>query len=457
MGNNKLKDKIELLEVKLKHLENDYFLAKEENEVSSGKYLEILSEQTKNNKKLQQEIAERKKTEKELRKSKQLIEKTFNSLNDAIFILNATTPPIAIDCNHAALEMFGYRREEIFENTPEFLFISDSSFEEFKKHLYPAVVRKGFFSHFEFEMKRKNGTIFPTENFIIPLKDELGNQTGWVSVIRDITERKQMEQMLIQSEKMASIGTLAAGVAHEINNPIGYIYNNLKILLKYNEKNKNFYTNIQELIEEHTKEKIIIEKFMKLKEDADIDYLFNDISSATEESIEGAEKVIKIVSDLKSFARKEKPKMEIADINKGIEKTLNIVWNELKYKSEVVKEFGDILEIECDIKRLEQVFVNILVNAVQAIENRGVIKIKTFTKNNFIVIRISDTGKGIPKENVGKIFDAFYTTKEPGKGTGLGLSISYKIIQEHDGTIDVESEVGKGTTFTIKLPVKKPD
>ena len=175
------------------------------------------------------------------------------------------------------------------------------------------------------------------------------------------------------------------------------------------------------------------------------------------ESLNGTEKVKMIVSDLIDFSREEKPEMKLTKINDGIEKILNVVWNELKYKAEVIKEFGDIPEIECDIHRLSQVFMNILVNAAQAIEKQGKITIKTSAENNFVIIKISDTGKGIPGEYISKIFDAFYTTKEPGKGTGLGLSISYKIIHEHNGTIDVESEVGKGTTFTIKLPAKKSD
>jgi len=146
--------------------------------------------------------------------------------------------------------------------------------------------------------------------------------------------------------------------------------------------------------------------------------------------------------------------MRPEDINAGIDKVLNVVWNELKYKAEVKKEYGVIPEVNCNIQRLEQVFINILVNAAHAIEKRGIISIKTYAEENSVYIRISDTGSGIPEENLKKIFDAFYTTKSAGKGTGLGLSISYKIIQEHKGEIFVESEVGKGTTFTIKLPVE---
>lgn len=268
-------------------------------------------------------------------------------------------------------------------------------------------------------------------------------------------ERNRMEQMLIQSEKMASIGILAAGVAHEINNPMGYISSNLRMLLRYYKKNENYYADIQKLIEEYIKEKSVVDKFLELKEDANIDYILKNIKDATEESIVGSEKVAKIVSDLREFAREEEPKIGKADINHGIKRILNIVWNKLKSKADVRKEFGNIPKIECDIYSLEQVFVNILVNAIDAIEKKGIIKIKTFSADNYIVIQISDTGKGIPKREINKIFDPFYTTKAPDKGTGLGLSISYNIIQRHNGKIDVESEVGKGTTFTIKLPVKK--
>jgi len=283
-----------------------------------------------------------------------------------------------------------------------------------------------------------------------------------IGEVTEITERKRMEQMLIQSEKMASIGTLAAGIAHEINNPMGYILSNLKILDKYNEQYQNFYINTKTWINKYSKQQSeelrnFINEFMKLKNNANIDYLLKDMKDAIEESIEGAEKIKKIVLDLRNFSRIHEPQIKPEDINRGIKNTINLIWNELRYKAEVITEFGDIPDIECDIDRLNQVFMNILINAAQAIEGCGIIKINTFSANNYVFVQISDTGKGIPKENITKIFDPFFTTKAPGEGTGLGLSISYKIIQEHNGTIDVESEVGKGTTFTLKLPVKKSD
>ena len=291
-----------------------------------------------------------------------------------------------------------------------------------------------------------------------PIHDKNNNIFGVVLIFRDVTEKRRMEQMLIQSEKMASIGTLASGVAHEINNPMGYIFSNLKTLEGYNKKLRNFCGHIQSFFVDYSKKEggnasILSEKFKKFKEENKVDFILEDMKSAIEESLEGAEKVKRIVSNLRDFSRIEKPIIEYANINEGIEKTLNIIWNELKYKATIVKEFGDIPSINCDIQKLNQVFINILVNAVQAIEKQGTIKIKTYSENNSVIVQISDTGKGIPQKDINKIFDAFYTTKEPSKGTGLGLAISYKIIKEHNGVIEVKSEVGKGTTFTIKLPI----
>ncbi len=172
-------------------------------------------------------------------------------------------------------------------------------------------------------------------------------------------------------------------------------------------------------------------------------------------SLTGSKKVQDIASDLKDFSRADTLECFEADINNVLEKSLNIVWNKVKYIADVEKDFGDIPEIECDVQRLSQVFINILINAAQAIEKWGKITLRTFRENGSVTIQISDSGSGIPDEKIGKIFDAFYTTKGVGEGTGLGLSISYKIIKDHNGRINVESKVGIGTTFTIKLPIDR--
>ena len=190
-----------------------------------------------------------------------------------------------------------------------------------------------------------------------------------------------------------------------------------------------------------------------MENEIDIDYILNDFPLVIKESEDGINRVKKIVSDLKNYAHPGSDKIQLTDINRNIESTLNMVWNELKYHVEVEKELNEIPAIECYPQLLNQVFMNLIVNAAQAIENKGKIKITSNRYNNHIEISISDTGVGIPEENLTKIFDPFFTTKDVGKGTGLGLHVCYNIVTKHNGTINVESKVGKGTKFTINLPV----
>ncbi|MBI5639684.1 MAG: GHKL domain-containing protein, partial [Nitrospirae bacterium] len=184
-----------------------------------------------------------------------------------------------------------------------------------------------------------------------------------------------------------------------------------------------------------------------------IDFITEDLGNLIRESLDGAERIKKIVQDLKSFSRVDEAEQKMADINAGLESTINIVWNELKYKATVKKEYGDIPLTKCNPGQLNQVFMNLLVNAAHAIESQGDIGIRTWSEEDSIFVSISDTGCGIPAEKINRIFEPFYTTKEVGKGTGLGLSIAYDIVKKHSGEIKVQSEVGKGTTFTINIPV----
>ena len=191
------------------------------------------------------------------------------------------------------------------------------------------------------------------------------------------------------------------------------------------------------------------------KKDLDVDYLLEDTTDLIEESIEGTDRIKKIVADLKDFAHPGEDKPKPSDINKNLESTLNVVWNELKYKATVSKDFDDLPYVLCSAHQLNQVFMNILVNAAQSIEKEGEIFITTRAVDDEVEIKFKDTGSGIPKEKLNKIFDPFFTTKEVGKGTGLGLHLTYNIIKKHNGSIEVESEVGMGTTFTIRLPVNE--
>jgi signal transduction histidine kinase len=260
------------------------------------------------------------------------------------------------------------------------------------------------------------------------------------------------QNQLLQSDKMASVGQLAAGVAHEINNPIGFVFSNLGSLERYLDDLFELLTAYETA--EASMSDTALREVEDMKRVKDLKYLREDIPVLLKESRSGLDRVKKIVQDLKNFSHVDSSdEWKFSNLHDGLNSTLNIVANEIKYHAEVKKDFGEIPEIECLPSQLNQVFMNLLVNAAHAIEGKGVISIQTGKRDEGVFVRISDTGKGIPQENLKRIFDPFFTTKPVGKGTGLGLSLSYGIIQKHHGRIEVESEVGKGTTFTVWLPI----
>lgn len=266
-------------------------------------------------------------------------------------------------------------------------------------------------------------------------------------------ELKTFQAQLLQQEKMASIGQLAAGVAHEINNPVGFISSNLGTLNRYFSRITGFLAEQAQAIQYLDSTGEVLERLRDKKQELKLDYIYTDIHQLINESIEGAQRINKIVQDLKSFSRIDDSEMKAADINAGLESTVSIVWNEIKYKAGLKKEYGEIPLTKCNIGQLNQVFMNLLVNAVHSIDKQGEITIKTRYENGGILVSVSDTGCGITPEMREKIFEPFFTTKEAGKGTGLGLSIAYEIVKKHNGDITVESEPGKGTTFTVRVPV----
>jgi two-component system NtrC family sensor kinase len=265
------------------------------------------------------------------------------------------------------------------------------------------------------------------------------------------------QEQLVQSEKMASIGQLAAGVAHEINNPIGYIFSNFCTL-------ENYIAGLLEMLSTYEKAETSIvncealEDVRAVRERIELAYLKEDIPFLMSESKEGISRVRKIVQDLKDFSRVEAhQEWQWANLHQGIDSTLNIVSNEVKYKADVVKEYGDIPDIECLPSQINQVIMNIVVNAAHAIgTERGTITIRTGVDfgSGMVWIDISDNGSGIPKEIQSRIFDPFFTTKPIGAGTGLGLSLSYGIVQKHHGNIAIDSEPNRGTCFRITLPIQ---
>ena len=263
---------------------------------------------------------------------------------------------------------------------------------------------------------------------------------------------------LLQSEKMAAIGQLAAGVAHEINNPVGFVKSNLKSLEDYFNELMPAIENLNKIFKSNIKNKIpprdTLENMRDYFAAIDLDFILGDIPDLLKDCIEGTDRIGKIVTDMKNFAHPGSNRPKLSNINQCIESTLNVIRNDIKYKAEIEKDFGEIPEIICLPQKLNQVFMNLLINAAQAIKDKGKIYIKTLSNKEFLEIHIADTGKGIKKDDIPKIFDPFFTTKPVGKGTGLGLNVAYNIIKMHNGKIEVKSEVGKGTHFTISLPIK---
>ncbi len=283
---------------------------------------------------------------------------------------------------------------------------------------------------------------------------------------------KENQAQLVQSEKMASLGQLAAGVAHEINNPIGFVTSNISTLSEYVDTftqlldlyqqlalqlhhpiNTNHHNTNHHNYNNTNTHQDLIDQITEISDTEDLDYIRDDVGALLAESLNGLHRVTEIVQGLKSFARLDEADMQIADINDGIEATLKVVWNEIKYKAEVKTLLGTLPQVRCYPGQLNQVFMNMLVNAAHAIEDRGVITIKTEATDTEVLVHITDTGSGIAEADIVKLFNPFFTTKPVGKGTGLGLSISYGIIEKHRGRIEVESELGRGTTFTIALPM----
>jgi signal transduction histidine kinase len=289
-------------------------------------------------------------------------------------------------------------------------------------------------------------------------RDWLRNQNAYleVEVEKRVKENQQVQNKLLQSEKMAALGQLAAGIAHEINNPVGFVTSNLKTLDAYKQDIFEILDSYEALEAACTSDEAVLLKIRSLKKTKDFGFLRSDLGQLILESQQGMVRLAKIVSDMKDFARAENKEWLWADLNSGLDSTLNIVRNEIKYHCTLNKVYGDIPKVYCIPSQINQVLMNLLVNAAQSIPKKGEITIRTGQVGEEVFISISDTGSGIPAENLTQIFEPFFTTKPVGKGTGLGLAISFDIVKQHRGRIEVESTVGKGTTFTVWLPVNPP-
>jgi PAS domain S-box-containing protein len=311
------------------------------------------------------------------------------------------------------------------------------------------------------KFQRADGSGVWTDGNIARIDDK--KAVGFVVEMQDVSAWRQSEDelvwaqaQLVQQEKMASIGQLAAGVAHEINNPLGYVKSNLGTLANYLRDVLRVIDAYQDAERLAKVDDSAWETVNNVKRGVDLDYVRKDMLDLVAESQEGVRRMEKIVGDLKDFSRTESDEaLALADLHRGLESTLNIVYNEVKYKATVEKEYGDLPLVECRLSQLNQVFMNLLVNASQAIAERGVIRLVTGVDGNEVWVDIIDNGVGIAPELMGRIFDPFFTTKPIGSGTGLGLSLSYRIVEEHHGHIEVDSEPGSGTRFRVRLPIRQ--
>jgi len=269
------------------------------------------------------------------------------------------------------------------------------------------------------------------------------------------------QQQLLHSEKLASVGQLAAGVAHEINNPTGFVMGNLEVLAEYKDdilQLLSMYDELERIIGNENKEQVdaSLRSIQDYKKDTNLDYTLKDMHNLISDSIDGSRRIKNIVKDLKNFSRVDNIEKTPVDINSEvIEIALRLVWNELKYKCTLNKSLSPLPVYKCNPGELSQVILNLLVNASDAISKNGEISISSTFMEDYIQIQVSDNGSGIENKDLIKLFDPFFTTKEVGKGTGLGLSISHRIIEKHGGVLSVASQVGHGTVFTIMLPIEE--
>src|SRR3989339_150050 len=366
--------------------------------------------------------------------SAMMAENIIFTMNEALVISDFDNQILKV--NPAFTKLFGYKESEVISKKPDIFAKNEEEYKIISDKLFD---KKGL-KNCEAKCKIKSGELIDVELSGSELRDKYNEVAGVVMIIKDIRERKkyekentELQRHLMQSEKMVAVGQLAGGVAHEINNPMGVILGFAQSVVK----------NIKEG-----------------------DSLYMPLKSIEREAI----RCKKLVSNLLIFSRIEKTGIEIVEINSAIEETISLIDAQAKTRGiEIIKQYAsNLLRIKVNRSHIQQVIVNLCNNAMDAMPQGGKITITTtvaaeqssanISKANalplqFIVITISDTGVGMSEEVKKHIFEPFYTTKEVGKGTGLGLSICYEIIQKHNGTIEVESEVGKGTTFVVKLPV----
>ncbi|MEM7257919.1 MAG: ATP-binding protein [Pseudomonadota bacterium] len=268
-------------------------------------------------------------------------------------------------------------------------------------------------------------------------------------------EVKNQQRQLVQSDKLASLGTMSAGVAHEINNPLSFVLSNVNSLAHSVDVFVQYHRLVEPVVTAtcDDERQSAVTELRNFESESDLEFLFEDCVDLMKETREGIDRVKEIVTGLQDFARSDTGEVGEIDIHECIRSTLKLAHNQIKYDMTITEDFGDLPPIKGYAGKLSQVFLNLIVNASQSMDTPGNLTITTRTEGWRVILQFQDSGCGMGEETMESIFDPFFTTKEVGKGTGLGLSISHGIVEEHNGDISVTSEPGKGTCFTIKLPM----
>jgi two-component system NtrC family sensor kinase len=395
-----------------------------------------------------------------LRESEEKYRQMVEMAGEAVLAVNSPSGTVEY-ANLRALALTGFERDKLI-GMPLWDLYSEEEKENVRKQFH-RTESEGHEFRKRRQLKRSDGSFIPVDTTTAVIsyggkktvqqicraviqEDDSGEEPQGTKEMlkRDIQncteELRQAQLQLLQSEKLASLGNLVAGVAHEINTPLGALVSNINSFERSIEK-------IKAILLHSPKSEVFLNN-------TQLPEILDNIDKLAEVNKTASERIVRIVNSLRRFARTDQSRKETVDVHEGLDSTLTLVHHQIKNRIELVKDYGDVPKLECYPDQLNQVFMNIIVNAVQAIEGKGTITIRTYETDGQVRIEISDSGSGIPDDKLDEIFEPGFTTKGSGVGTGLGLSIVRHIIEEHKGTIEVESEIGKGTTFRIILPAR---
>jgi PAS domain S-box-containing protein len=370
-------------------------------------------------------------------------------------IVTMSLDGLIIDWNPAAAELYGYTREEVLGQSVTILCPAGAS--DIVEALGPVVA--GMPATFETVQVRKDGSTVQTSLILSRICDRAGLARGVVAIARNISEQKTREAEFHQESKLESLGRLSAGLAHEINSPIQFVGDNARFLEEAYEELIRVVEVYRGLLDTSNPIGWLQrqERVREAEAGIDFDYLQKEIPSAVEQTLEGIDRVSTIVRAMKTFSHPGHKEQVPADLNEAVAATVTVTRHQINGVAALSLELADLPPVRCNIADLNQVLLNLIVNAADAIEEtgqRGVITVATAVDGEDVVIRISDTGGGIPDDVRPKIFDPFFTTKDVGRGSGQGLPLARGVVQEgHGGSLTVESVLGQGTTFTVRIPI----